>query len=94
MATFKRITTVLALVLFLGSVEPVWSDESEWEYQVVILKGITAGGAIERKSNRIYIDTNKTEALAELAADGWEVVSVVGAPGSDDSVYLRRPRKK
>ncbi|MDJ0760699.1 MAG: DUF4177 domain-containing protein [Woeseiaceae bacterium] len=94
MTIFIRTTTILALVSILGLVEPVWSDEGEWEYQVVILKGITAGGTIERKSSRIYIDTNKTEALAELAADGWEVVSVVGAPGSDDSVYLRRPRKK
>ena len=93
MAIFRRTTTILPLILFLGLAEPAWSDESAWEYQVVILKGITAGGRIDKRSNRIFIDVNKTEALAELAAEGWEVVSVVGATGSDDTVYLRRPRR-
>ncbi len=92
MTIFKYTTTFLFLVFVLGFAEPVWSTESKWEYQVVILKGITAGGTIERKTNHIFVDVKKTEALAELAADGWEVVSVVGAPGSDDSVYLRRLR--
>ena len=94
MAIFRYTTMILPLVFLLGFAEPVWSDESEWEYQVVILKGITAGGTIAKKSSRIFVDVNKTEALAELAAEGWEVVSVVGAPGSDDAVYLRRPRRQ
>ena len=94
MAISTCATRVLPLVFFLGIAEPVWSDESQWEYQVVILKGITAGGTIEKQSSGIFIDVGKTEALAKLAAAGWEVLSVVGAPGADDTIYLRRPRSQ
>jgi hypothetical protein len=91
---FKKITAILFLSLLAGIVTPVLSDDSGWEYQVVILKGITAGGRIEKQSSGIYIDTKRTETLNALADDGWEVVSVVGAPGSDHAVYLRRHRSK
>jgi hypothetical protein len=93
--SISRITTaVLFISLLVGIATPVWSDDSSWEYQVVILKGITAGGTIEKRSSGIYVDKKKTEALSTLAADGWEVVSVVGTPGADDTVYLRRQRSK
>jgi hypothetical protein len=94
MTIFRKTTVVLFLSLLVGIAVPVWSDESVWEYQVVILKGITAGGKIEKQSSGIYIDKKITAALNALADDGWEVVSVVGTPGSDHTVYLRRNRSK
>jgi hypothetical protein len=94
MTTFRKTTAMLFLSLLIGTATPVWSEGSSWEYQVVILKGITAGGTIEKQSSGIYVDTKKTEALNALAADGWEVVSIVGAPGPDHTIYLRRNRSK
>jgi len=93
MKVSRYATAILLLILLSGIATPIWSD-SVWEYQVVILKGMMAGGTIEKQSSSIYIDTNKTEAVSALAADSWEVVAVVGAPGSDDTVYLRRKRSR
>jgi len=89
---FKQIIMIIFLGLLLSIAPPALSDDSDWEYQVVILKGITAGGTIKKQSSGIYIDTKKTEALNALAAEGWKVLSVVGAPGADNTVYLRRQR--
>jgi hypothetical protein len=69
---------------------PVVADNHTWEYQVVILQGITAGGAIEKLAKGVSLDTRKTETLNKLASEGWEVVAVVGAPVSDHTVYIRR----
>jgi hypothetical protein len=87
---FKRNYSALLLSLLMGIAVPVWADGGDWEYQVIILQGITAGGRVEKQAKGIYVDTKKTETLNALAADGWEVVSVVGAPGADHTVYLRR----
>jgi hypothetical protein len=91
MTILKCSTVILSVIVFLAAVTPAWSDDQQWEYQVVIVKGITAGGAIKKQSSRIFLDEGKTEALATLAADDWEVLSVVGTTGADDTVYLRRP---
>ena len=93
MTIFKKTTTILFMSFLVGIAAPVWSNESEFEYQVVILQGITAGGALEKQSSGIVVDKKKTEALSVLAAEGWEVLSVVGS-GADDTVYLRRRRIK
>lgn len=87
-------TRIILAVLFLGFSAPALTDNVAWQYRVVILKGITAGGTIEKQSNGIYLDTNKTDALNRLAEDDWEVVAVAGAPGADDTVYLRRQRRR
>lgn len=70
------------------------ADESSWEYKVVILQGVTAGGSIEKDSTGVYVDTLRTSALNALAADGWEVVAVMGAVATDHAVYLRRKSGK
>ena len=87
---FRLIRSILLLSLIVNAGMPAWADDGGWEYQVVILQGITAGGTIERQASGVYVDAKKTESLNELAADGWEVVSVVGAPGADHTIYLRR----
>ena len=78
-------------ISLLMSIGPVaWAGDASWEYQVVVLQGLAAGGSFEKQASGLYIDTKRTKALNEMAANGWEVVSVVGAPGADHTVYLRR----
>jgi len=88
----KNIRLGLLLSLTLLVTAGALADAHEWEYQVVILQGIAAGGTIKKQSSGIYIDTRKTDAINTLAADGWEIVGVVGATGADHTVYLRRRR--
>lgn len=83
---------LLSLLVNIGT--PVWADDGVWEYQVVIVQGITGGGTIEKQTSGVYVDTKRTRALNELAADGWEVVSVIGGSVTDHTVYLRRKLKK
>ena len=87
MGQLMRYAACLGLLLSLAL--PVSADQT-WEYQIVILQGVTAGGAIKKLDSGVSIDTKKTEILNELASEGWEVVAVVGAPVSDHTVYLRR----
>jgi hypothetical protein len=91
---FRLMRSILLLSLLLGLAIPVCADDGGWEYQVVILQGLTAGGTIEKQDRGIYVDTKRTQALNELADDGWELVSVIAGPGADHSVYLRRKRNK
>jgi hypothetical protein len=82
--------TLLMTALAVSAGPTAWAGESAWEYRVVILQGVTAGGSIEKQSSGVYVDTKRTSALNELAAQGWEVIAVIGAPGTDHAVYLRR----
>ena len=91
---FRFMRSILLLGLLLGLAMPVGADDGGWEYQVVILQGITAGGTIEKQDRGIYVDTRRTEALNQLADDGWELISVIAGPGADHSLYLRRHRNK
>ena len=86
----KLTTSILNLALLWVLVTPAWAAGDGWEYQVVILQGVTAGGSIKKQASGVSIDTKKTEVLNELAAQGWEVVAVLGAPVADHAVYLRR----
>lgn len=94
MRKIKFISVALVLIPLLGSAPVAMADGSEWEYKVVIVQGVTAGGSLEKQSSGIYIDKKRTAALNELAADGWEIVSVVGAAGADHAVYLRRKARR
>lgn len=87
---FKPILAVLLLWLTLFLSVSTWAAGESWEYRVVILQGVTAGGTIDKQARGIYVDTRKTDTLNEMAAEGWEVVSVVGVPAADHAVYLRR----
>ena len=75
-------------------VVPVWANDGSWEYQVIILQGVTAGSTLEKQAKGFALDTRRTKILNELAADGWEVISVIGAPLTDHAVYLKRKRNK
>ena len=88
MITFLRSTVLLSALLILAT--PVPAAEVSWEYQVVILQGVTAGSKLEKQARGISLDTRRTQILNELAADGWEVVAVIGGPVTDHAVYLRR----
>jgi len=85
----KLLRTTLLLITLLMIVMPIRADHS-WEYQVIILQGIAAGSTLEKQGRGISLDTRRTRILNELAADGWEVVSVIGGPVTDHAVYLRR----
>jgi len=85
----KLLRTTLLLITLLMIVMPIRADDS-WEYQVIILQGIAAGSTLEKQGRGISLDTRRTRILNELAADGWEVVSVIGGPVTDHAVYLRR----
>ena len=88
MGQFIRSGVFLVLLLILAV--PVTAESEIWEYQVVILKGVTAGGAIKKRTSGLSVDEKKSETLNELASEGWEIVAVIGAPVSDHTVYLRR----
>jgi len=87
---FRLMRPIILFILLIGIAETALADSSEWEYKVVILQGITAGGTIKKEESGIYIDTKRTKTLNDLASEGWEVVTVIGALGADHVVYLRR----
>ena len=85
-----QIGTVLIVAALIVMAYDAWADDAAWEFKVVILQGVTAGGTLERNAEGIYVDTRRTRALNTLAADGWEVVAMTGAVATDHTVYLRR----
>lgn len=87
---FRLIRSMLFLGLLYGTGMPAWASDNDWEYKVVILQGVTAGGTIKEIASGVSVDTKKTKALNELASDGWEVISVIGSLVADHVVYLRR----
>lgn len=86
----KLLRTILFLSMLLLIVMPVRANDESWEYQVIILQGVSAGSSLEKQAKGFSLDTRRTRILNELAADGWEVVSVIGGPVTDHAVYLRR----
>ncbi len=62
----------------------------KWEYKVVYLAGTASGNKVTLEQNGSYLDKAKTEVLNKLAKEGWELVSVTGATGSDHALYLKR----
>lgn len=68
------------------------ATQPAWEYLVIFLPGTAAGATVEKHSSGGFRDATKTKILNNLARDGWEVVSVVGASGADHAVYLRRKK--
>jgi hypothetical protein len=89
---FKRILPILLVAFLVTTAQLSQADEPTWEYKVVILQGVTAGGTIEKDANGVYVDSLRTRALNRLAAEGWEVIAVLGAVATDHTVYLRRLR--
>lgn len=86
----KFLRSVLLLTAFLILTVPVRANDGSWEYQVIILQGVMAGSTLEKQAKGLSLDTRRTNILNELAADGWEVISVIGAPLTDHAVYLKR----
>jgi len=87
---FRLIRSILLMSLLFGIGAPAWANDENWEYKVVILQGVTAGGTIKEIASGVSVDTKKTKSLNELASDGWEVISVIGTLVADHVVYLRR----
>ena len=67
----KLLRSTLLLSVFLILTVPVRANEDNWEYQVIILKGVMAGSTLEIQSRGISLDTRKTKILYGLAADGF-----------------------
>ena len=90
----QLLRTFLLLSILLMTVMPIRADDERWEYQVIILQGVTGGSTLEKQAKGISLDTRRTQILNELAADRWEVVAVIGGPVTDHAVYLRRKLNK
>ena len=90
----QLLRTFLVLSILLMIVMPIRADDERWEYQVIILQGVTGGSTLEKQAKGISLDTRRTRILNELAADRWEVVAVIGGPVTDHAVYLRRKLNK
>lgn len=86
----KLLRSILLLSVLLIPTVPVRANDGSWEYQVIILQGVIAGSTLEKQAKGVSLDTRRTKILNELAADGWEVISVIGAPLTDHAVYLKR----
>lgn len=91
---FQCVLALLIGVILLGVANPTKAIDPVWEYKVVILQGVTAGGTIEKDAKGFYVDTKRTRDLNALAVDGWEVIAAMGSTGTDHTVYLRRKRRK
>lgn len=81
---------MLLTAILVCMTRPVTAQDAVWEYKVVILQGVTAGGTIKKDASGVYVDTKRTQVLNTLAAEGWEVVAAMGSLGTDHTVYLRR----
>ena len=90
----KMLRSIIFLSVLLMLTLPVRANDGSWEYQVIILQGVMAGSTLEKQTKGFSLDTRRTKILNELAADGWEVISVIGAPLTDHAVYLRRKLNK
>jgi competence protein ComGC len=90
----KMLRSIIFLSVLLMLTLPVRANDGSWEYQVIILQGVMAGSTLEKQAKGFSLDTRRTKILNELAADGWEVISVIGAPLTDHAVYLRRKLNK
>ncbi len=82
--------SLLLLVLLVSPLASASADEVAGEYKVVILQGIAGGVELAKQERGLYVDSRRTRVLNELAAEGWEIVSVIGASGGDHTLYLRR----
>lgn len=90
----KLLRSILLLSVLLMLTVPIRANDGTWEYQVIILQGVTAGSTLEKQAKGVSLDKQRTKILNELAADGWEVISVIGAPLTDHAVYLKRKLNK
>ena len=90
----KMLRSIIFLSVLLMLTLPVRANDGSWEYQVIILQGVMAGSTLEKQTKGFSLDTRRTKILNELAADGCEVISVIGAPLTDHAVYLRRKLNK
>lgn len=88
MVKFSRSIPLLIILLILSV--PARANDANWEYQVIILQGVLAGSTLEKQGKGFSLDTRRTQILNELAEDGWEVITVIGAPLTDHAVYMKR----
>mgnify|MGYP000241733217 FL=1 len=88
MVKFSRSIPLLIILLILSV--PARANDANWEYQVIILQGVLAGSTLEKQGKGFSLDTRRTQILNELAQDGWEVITVIGAPLTDHAVYMKR----
>ncbi len=91
---FRMMGSLLLLGLLVNIAAPVGADDGGAEYKVVVVQAMTANPRLEKQTRGVYVDTVRTRLLNELTVDGWEVVSVIGQPGADHVIYLRRSLKK
>lgn len=86
----KLLRSILLLSALLIVTVPARANDGSWEYQVIVLQGVLGGSTLEKQGKGFSLDVRRTQILNELAADGWEVISVIGAPLTDHAVYMKR----
>lgn len=87
---FKLVTFVTLLLL------PALALPGEFEYKVIHMPFDATATKVDPKKIKILsdgsaIDIEKGTILNRLAADGWDVIAVVGNPGVN-VVYLRKAK--
>ncbi len=87
---FRMMLSIMVLSVLVNIWVSVGAAASGWEYRVVLAQHIRGSRGLEELTRGIFIDTDRTRLLNELAADGWEVITVIGVPGADHTIYLRR----
>tara|TARA_R110001583_G_scaffold155783_4_gene307456 strand:- start:5464 stop:5700 length:237 start_codon:yes stop_codon:yes gene_type:complete len=78
---------MLCLILFSGVVHA-----QEYEYRVVMIEKMRSTKVIPGVEGAFDIP-NKTSALNNIMALGWELISVVPGDLSTERLYLRRLKK-
>lgn len=78
---------LLVVLLFASAVQA-----QEFEYMVVMVEKMDTTKKIQGIEGA-YMIPSKTRALNSIAAQGWEIMSVVPGDIATERVYLRRPVK-
>ena len=92
MVRIMRSILFFSLLVNVGA--PVGADDGGGEYKVVVVQAMRALPRLEKQATGFYVDTVRTRLVNELAADGWEVVSVIGQPLGDHVIYFQRSQQK
>ena len=71
---------------------PAAAADSGWEYKVVLVQASRGVRGLEEQARGVFVDTERTRLLNTLSADGWEFITVIGVPGADQTIYLRRKK--
>lgn len=91
------------LILLAALLLPSLALAQQWEYRVINLPALMDGeavppklkdGALERQPGDYYIDTQASDVLTKLSAEGWELVTMTSAAGMGGWGHFALLRRK